>query len=112
MSLCRVLRARRAPAPSSAPPSRRCSSTSRWRETAFQLRAAYDAALAELLPWGGQADIDERLAELRGLQPAVVGAAETACQGGLDDAQIATVTQALTRLEAALRARTNAQLGA
>ena len=41
----------------------------RWRDCAFQLRAAYDAALAELLPWSGQADIDERLAELARAAP-------------------------------------------
>ena len=42
----------------------------RWRDCAFQLRAAVDAALAELLPWSGQADLDERIAELRELRPA------------------------------------------
>ncbi len=84
----------------------------RWRDCAFQLRAAYDAALTELLPWSGQADIDERLAELAELQPGVAAAADTARQGGIDDDRIAAVTHALARLEAALRARTNAQLGA
>ena len=63
------------------------------------------------LPWSGQADIDERIAELRELRPAVVDAADAALEGGLDDARIAALTHALTRLEAALRARTNAQLG-
>lgn len=85
---------------------------SRWRDCAFQLRAAYDAALTELLPWSGQADIDERLAELAELQPGVAAAADAARERGIDDPMIATVTEALTRLEAALRARTNAQLGA
>ncbi len=84
----------------------------RWRDCAFQLRAAYDAALTELLPWSGQADIDERLAELAELQPGVAAAADAARQGGIDDDRIAGVTHALARLEAALRARTNAQLGA
>lgn len=83
----------------------------RWRDCAFQLRAAYDAALAELLPWGGQADIDDRLGELGELRGGVDAAAAAALQGGLDDDGIATLAQALTRLEAALRARTNAQLG-
>lgn len=83
----------------------------RWRDCAFQLRAAYDAALTELVPWSGQADLDERLAELAGLQPGVAAAADAATRGGIDEPQIAAVTQALTRLEAALRARTNAQLG-
>lgn len=84
----------------------------RWRDCAFQLRAAYDAALAELLPWGGQADIDERLAELGELRGSVADAADAAREGGLGDERIAAIAQALTRLEAALRARTNAQLGA
>lgn len=83
----------------------------RWRDCAFQLLAAYDAALAELLPWGGQADIDERLAELAELRPSVAGAADAAREGGLEDERIAALAQALARLEAALRARTNAQLG-
>ena len=84
----------------------------RWRDCAFQLRAAYEAALAELLPWSGQSDIDERLAELAELQPAVAGAAEAAREGGVDEDRIAELSQALARLEAALRARTNTQLGA
>ncbi len=83
----------------------------RWRDCAFQLRAAFDAALAELLPWSGQSDLDARVTELRGLQPTVAAAAQAALEGGLDDAQIAALGQALSRLEAALRARTNAQLG-
>ncbi len=83
----------------------------RWRDCAFQLHAAFDAALTELLPWSGQSDIDERLAELDALRAGVAAAAGAALEGGLDDARIAAVTQALTRLEAALRARTNAQLG-
>ena len=83
----------------------------RWRDCAFQLRVAFDAALAELLPWSGQSDLDARIAELRELRGAVVDAADAALEGGLDDARIAVLTNALTRLEAALRARTNAQLG-
>jgi hypothetical protein len=84
----------------------------RWRDCAFQLRAAYDAALAELVPWAGQADIDDRITELASLRGDVEEAAAAALQGGLGDEQIAALAQALTRLEAALRARTNAQLGA
>jgi hypothetical protein len=83
----------------------------RWRDCAFQLDAAFDAALTELLPWSGQSDIDERLAELGTLRPQVAETAGAALEGGLDDARIATLTQALARLEATLRARTNAQLG-
>ena len=84
----------------------------RWRDCALQLGAALPAALAELVPWSGQTDIDERLAELAQLRAPVDEAADAALQGGLSDAQIAAVTGALNRLEAALRARTNAQLGA
>ena len=43
--------------------------------------------------------------------PAVADAADAALEGGLDDTRIAALRQALERLEAALRARTNAQLG-
>lgn len=83
----------------------------RWRECALQLRAALQSALAELTPWSGQGDIDARLAELRELSGDVDAAAGTALEGGLDDEQIAAVSRALARLEAALRARTAAQLG-
>lgn len=83
----------------------------RWRESAFQMRVALEAATAELLPWSGQADIDERIAELSELRPAVHDSADAALEGGLDDARIAALTHALARLEAALRARTHAQLG-
>jgi hypothetical protein len=82
----------------------------RWREAAFQLRVALEAVLAELLPWSGQADIDDRLAELRTLRGAVGDAANAALQGGLDAAQVADVVRVLERVEAALRARTHAEL--
>ncbi len=82
----------------------------RWREAAFQLRVALEAVLAELLPWSGQGDIDERLAELRTLRGAVGDAANAALQGGLDAARIADLGRVLERVEAALRARTHAEL--
>lgn len=82
----------------------------RWREAAFQLRVALEAALAELLPWSGQGDIDERIDELRTMRGAVGEAANAALQGGLDDPRIADVVQVLERVEAALRARTHAEL--
>lgn len=83
----------------------------RWRECALQLRAALEAALAELVPWSGQGDIDRRIAELRELRGSAEEAARAALEGGLDDEQIAAVAHALARLEAALRARTATQLG-
>ena len=82
----------------------------RWREAAFQLRVALEAVLAELLPWSGQGDIDERLAELRTMRGAVGDAANAALQGGLDAERIADVARVLERVEAALRARTHAEL--
>lgn len=83
----------------------------RWREAAFQLRVALEAALAELAPWAGQTDLDARLEELRALRPSVGAAANEALEGGLSDARIAEVAAALERLEAALRARVQAELG-
>jgi hypothetical protein len=83
----------------------------RWRDAAFQLQAALRAAGAELVPWSGQADIDERIAELSELAPTVDDAVAAALRGGLSGAQIEACEHALARLEAALRARTNAQLG-
>lgn len=83
----------------------------RWREAAFQLRVALEAAIAELGPWAGQADIAERVGELRELRAGVGDAANSALQGGLDEPHIAGVRHAIERVEAALRARTNAELG-
>lgn len=83
----------------------------RWRECALQLRAALQAARAELVPWSGQGDIDERLAELADLSGDVAAAAGAALEGGPGDEQIAGIGHALARLEAALRARTAVQLG-
>jgi hypothetical protein len=78
----------------------------RAREAAFQLDAALGAALAELEPWRGRADLGERIDELAGLRPDVAGAVDRALTGGLDPAQDEAVDHALGRLEAALRART------
>ena len=82
----------------------------RWREAAFQLRVALEAVLAELVPWSGRADLVERLAELRELRGPVGEAANAALRGGLEPEQIAGVEHALGRVEAALRARTHAEL--
>ncbi len=78
----------------------------RRREAALQLAVALAAAGHELEAWKGTGDLDARLQELRELGPAVETAAEEALRGGIDDAASETVEHALTRLEAALRART------
>ena len=78
----------------------------RVREAALQLRAAHEAALAELEPWRDEAGLAARLDELQALRDAVRDAAGAALQGGLLDAQIEAVRVVLARLEAALRART------
>ena len=82
----------------------------RWREAAFQLRVALEAALAELLPWSGQGDMDQRIDELRAMRAAVGEAANAALQGGLDEARIADVGRVLERVEAALRDRKSTRL--
>jgi hypothetical protein len=80
----------------------------RHREAALQLRAALEAALAELQSWSDRGDLAERLAELAAQRETVDDAAAAALAGGLDDAQVGAVGHALGRLEAALRARTAA----
>ena len=75
------------------------------REAALQLAIALDAGLAELEVWREQADMARRLEELDGWREAVALAAQGALAGGLDPAQVADVSGALERLEAALRAR-------
>jgi hypothetical protein len=78
----------------------------RAREAALQLRAAFDAALAELEPWREAAGLADRLDELSDRCDEVRGAAGAALQGGLSGGQIESVRSVLGRLEAALRART------
>ena len=72
---------------------------------------ALEAAIAELGPWAGQGDVAERIEELRELRGAVGDAANNALQGGLDEERIAAVKHAVERVEAALRARTQTELG-
>lgn len=81
----------------------------RWREAAFQLRVAIEAAIAELQPWSGQGDMDERIAALREQRTSVGQVANAALEGGLQEPQLAQVQAVLEQIEAALRART--QLG-
>lgn len=79
----------------------------RWREAAFQIRVALEAALAELEPWVDRAPgLAERLGDLREQRGPVGGAANTALQGGLSEEDIEDVEHALGLIEAALRART------
>ncbi len=86
----------------------------RLAHAALELEQAYAAALEEL-PGEGRADLDERLAELAQLRAGVAAAAHAALDGAAGeptataasaqpDAQ--QIRHALTRLEAALRART------
>lgn len=82
----------------------------RSREAALQLRIAVETALAELTPWAERGDLAGRLAALRAERGAVADAAHAAIQGGLDDATVAEVERILRLLEAALRARTHAEL--
>jgi hypothetical protein len=82
---------------------------SRSREAALQLRVALEAGIAELEEAGAPApDMAERLSELRERRAAVGAAANAALQGPLDAEAAAAVEQTLSRLEAALRARSAA----
>lgn len=77
---------------------------------ALTTRLALDAALVELAPLAGEADIGDRLGELRELRDGVLAAASTALSAPLAAEQLETVAHALARIEAALRARTAASL--
>ena len=81
----------------------------REREAALQLRAALQAALAELAGWREAAGMAARLDELRTLWPGVERAAGAALEGGLAPEESERIRTALARLEAALRARSAAQ---
>jgi hypothetical protein len=81
----------------------------RTREAALQLRVALEAGIAELEAAGSSApDMAERLGELRDRRGAVGAAANAALQGSLDAESASAVEQGLSRLEAALRARSAA----
>jgi hypothetical protein len=77
----------------------------REREAAMQLHVALEAAVAELESWRGRSDLGNRIDELAGLRAGAAGAANAAIQGGLEPEALAQVSEALERLEAALRAR-------
>jgi hypothetical protein len=74
-------------------------------EAALQLEAALSAAVAELAGWVTSGDIGERLDELRTYLDPVRAAAFAAREGRLEPAGVELVGTALSRLEAALRAR-------
>lgn len=79
------------------------------REAALQLRAALDAAIAEL-PAGPEGPaLAERVQELRDLRDGVAALADDALGGVLPPDASETLTHALERLEAALRGRTVAE---
>ena len=81
----------------------------RTREAALQLRVGLEAALAELEQAGEAThDMAERLRELRERRDAVGAAANAALQGPLDAEAADAVEQTLSRVEAALRARSAA----
>ncbi|MGH2858800.1 MAG: hypothetical protein ACRDMJ_15105 [Solirubrobacteraceae bacterium] len=76
------------------------------RQAALQLAAALEAALAELASEPAASGLSERRAELAQLQAqAVRPASRAALAGELDPTQAQAVAHALSRLEAALRAR-------
>lgn len=76
------------------------------REAALQVHLALEAALAELAAFRGQETVGRRLDELEAFRDALARAANESLQGGPSAATVATVTEALEKLEATLRART------
>jgi len=86
------------------------------REAALQLRAALDAALAELPPVAASAGQSRRLAELRELRelrPALDALAEAALAGDAPSSAAAEqLARTLGRVEAALRAHADDQINA
>ena len=78
----------------------------RAREAALQLEAALGAALAELAGWVSHGDLEARLGELRGLRRVGRrGRCRRAGRAAWSPPQVESVSVALARLEAALRAR-------
>lgn len=80
----------------------------RSREAALQVLVALDAALAELPADSAASTLESRLEELRELRDPVDEAGQAALAGPLDPDQRETVEFALSRIEAAFRARTAA----
>jgi hypothetical protein len=85
--------------------ARRDLDNARPREAALQVLIALDAALAELGRGPRAEALSGRLGELEGQREAVTQAAQAALDGDPSPAQLQSVTEAVERLEAALRAR-------
>lgn len=81
------------------------------REGALQLRAALDAALAELPATAAADALAARLEELRARRPEAVALADAALAGTLPPDADDALADLLGRLEAALRARAAAERG-
>jgi hypothetical protein len=77
----------------------------RQREAAMQAHLALEAALAELQSYRELSGMADRLEELDAHRDPLAAAANAALQGGLDPAQAQAVTDGVSRLEAALRAK-------
>jgi hypothetical protein len=80
----------------------------RGREAALQILIALDATIAELAADARADTLHSRLEELRELRDPVDHAAQAALAGPLADQDLETVTFALDRIQAALRARSAA----
>ncbi len=75
------------------------------REAALQTHLALEAAIAELAAFRGQESVGRRLGELSELRDAVAAAANEALQHGPSAETVATVRDALEKVETILRAR-------
>lgn len=75
------------------------------REAALQIHLALEAAIAELVAYRGQESVARRLDELEAYRDPLSRAANEALQRGPSQETIATVTEALEKIEAILRAR-------
>src|SRR5204863_409058 len=100
------------PAPTPVPTTRATviGAVGREREAALQLRVALEAGIAELEDDPRAERLAPRLAELREQRGPVGDAANAALGGPLEPTTREAVGHALTRLEAALRARAVAAL--
>lgn len=83
----------------------------RGREAALQTLVALDAALAELPADPAGSALTDRIEELRSLRDTVEATAQAALAGSLAEAQAEASAHALSRIEAALRARAAALPG-
>jgi hypothetical protein len=77
----------------------------RARESALALMVALNAAVTELSLDSRAEQLAVRIHELRDLLPGVIAAAQTALSGPLSEEELDAIAHALSRVEAALRAR-------